>query len=115
MSESGVLHALHVGTSTLAVRAMAPDDTIYSEDSTPLKVVALTGIEIWVPTRKLEQGTRMPAYIQGKSSNEEVISPFVIATLQLKYSWTEHGGSLLVQSKGDILSLVFFNCNLKIT
>ncbi|KAF4532010.1 hypothetical protein B566_EDAN014742, partial [Ephemera danica] len=106
---SGMLEALHVGTSTISVRALAPDESLYSEDSAPLRVVSLSSIEVWVPTRKLQQGCHMPAYIQGKSETGELISPFVVATLDLKFTWTEHLGSLLVNSQESIVRVEAIN------
>jgi len=97
---SGMIEARCVGTGAVTVKALAPDGSVYSEDSAPVRIVSLSAVEIVAPTTVLEQGTRMPVYLQGKSDTGEVISPFVVATLDSKCTWSEHGGRLLIKTSG---------------
>jgi hypothetical protein len=103
---SGMIEARCVGTGAVTVKALAPDGSVYSEDSAPVRIVSLSAVEIVAPTTVLEQGTRMPVYLQGKSDTGEVISPFVVATLDSKCTWSEHGGRLHIKTSGEHLLLL---------
>jgi hypothetical protein len=105
---SGMLEARCVGAGSITVKAIAPDGSTYSEDTAPVRIVSLSAVEILVPTTVLEQGTRMPVYLQGKSDTGELVSPFVVATLDAKCAWAEHGGRLNIKSSGSFnISLLF--------
>ncbi|CAB3380542.1 Hypothetical predicted protein [Cloeon dipterum] len=101
-STGGLLEARCIGRGSVSVRAMAPDGSVYSEDSARVRIVALSGVEIVAPTTVLEQGTRMPVYLQGKSDTGEIISPFVVATLNSVCHWSEHGGRLRIKSTDSV-------------
>ncbi|XP_059477687.1 nuclear pore membrane glycoprotein 210 [Neocloeon triangulifer] len=99
----GMMEARCTGSGRVSVKAVAPDGHIYSQDSAPVRIVALSAVEVATPTTVLEQGTRMPAYLVGKSDTGEVVSPFVVATLEAKCVWADHGGRLHVKSSDSVV------------
>jgi len=107
---AGTMEARCVGTGKVTVKAIAPDGSIYSMDFAPVRIVSLSAVEIVVPTTVLEQGSRMPVYLQGKSDTGEIVSPLVVATLDSKCSWSEHGGRLVVKLSGNIFLLYQCSC-----